>query len=82
MKTKDLYLNTVFNLFPKVDVISAFAYALITTIALTFTFILSYFVVSIVSIIVTAIFSFVVANLFGILLAVVLIASMRKMVLR
>jgi len=82
MKTKDLFQTTVFNLLPKVDFMSAFAYALITTFALIVAFVLSYFVLSIVSILVSAVISFVVANFAGIVLAVVLIAALKKMILR
>jgi len=82
MKTKDLYLNTVFTLLSKADSLKAFAYALITTLALVAAFVLSYFVLSIVSIVITAVFSFVVANFAGLVLAAVLIATLKKMILR
>lgn len=82
MKTKDLYLTTMFNLLPKVDFLSAFAHALITTIALIAAFAVTYFVYSVVTILVTMIFAFIASNFAGIVLAIVLIAALKKMVLR
>lgn len=82
MKTKDLYLTIVFNLLTKADFVKAFAYALITTIALVSAFVLCYLVVSILTIAITAVFSFVVANFAGIVLAIMLIAALKKVILR
>lgn len=82
MKTKDLFLNFNFSILSNGATVKAFLFALVTTFLFATAMIATYYISVAVLALVTAAITFVVANLFGIVLAVVLIAAMRKIVLR
>lgn len=86
MKTKDLYLNfNYFSLLFLTDGINnmiTFVKSLLLVMLIALTAYGAYIVLSFVFTIVVTVFSFVVANFTGIMLAIVLIAALKKLVLR
>ena len=86
MKTKDLYLNfnyfSILFLTDGINNMITFVKSLLLVLLIALTAYGAYIVLSFVYTIVVAVFSFVVANFAGILLAIVLIAALKKVILR